>query len=224
MTETAETPTLEVTPQFASYLDVQDDVRPWLQLSDTPEPVIDRKLQITTSAICLRVQNYLGKPLGETEFFQRFSGWPGNNGAILMLPYYPVTKIVRVVEYRGSSGPYVLVEQTPEENQGSSETFQIKPLTGMLIRTFMGNLQRPWFPGSNNIEVTWRAGYNPVPDDIYMATLEYIKRWWDSTQQSSRSPQPAGALGYSGPVTPTMAGAWGDLERTISLYEQTGMG
>jgi hypothetical protein len=218
------TPNLEVTPQFASYLDVTNDVIPWLQLQSSPEDAQLKKLELTTSAICGRVQRYLGKPLAEIEFFQRLSGWPGFNGAVLALPYYPITQVIKIVEYRGTAGPFELVEQTPEENQGASETFQVEPLSGMLIRTFQGNLQRPWFPGSKNIEVTWKAGYNPLPDDIVMATLEYIKKWWDSTQQGSRSPQPAGALGYQGPVTPTMAGAWGELERTLALYEQQGMG
>ena len=89
------------------------------------------------------------------------------------------------------------------------------------IRTFTGNIQRPWFPGSKNIEVTWTAGYDPIPADIKLATLDYIKRWWDSTQQSARKGAPAGALGDAGPST---AGSWGDLQRTLDTYAQQGMG
>lgn len=222
---TVAVPTMEVTPQFASYLDVQNDVRPWLEMGTTPEPKIDTKLQLVTSAICRRVQDYLGKPVAKTEFFQRLSGWPGNNGAVLMLPYYPVLEVLRVVEFRGTAGPYVLTEQTPENNAGNSETFQIEPLSGTLIRTFIANMQRPWFPGSKNIEVTWTAGYNPVPPDIKIATLEYIKKFWDSTQQASRSGgQSAAALGYQGQTTPSTAGLWGELARTLDMYEQQGMG
>ena len=64
---------MEVTPQFAPYLDVQYDVRPWLEMSTTPEPKIDTKLLLVTNGICRRVQDYLGNPVGQTTFFQRLS-------------------------------------------------------------------------------------------------------------------------------------------------------
>jgi len=217
-------PTMEVTPEFKPYLDITDDVRPWLQLPEGPEPIIDAKLRRVTNAICRRTQNYLGRALAPLRYFKRFSGWPGANGAVIMLPFVPVLKVLHVVEYRGSTGRFELAEQTPETGQGNSETFQIEPLTGALVRTFMGNLQRPWFPGSKNIEVEWEAGFNPIPEDIELATLEYIKKWWDSTQQSSRVAPQAAALGYGGEVTPNTAGAGGELQRTLDTYLQQGIG
>ena len=221
------TPKVETVPQFSSYLDVEKDVRPWLGLPEGPEPKIDTRLALVTAATCKKVQQWIGKPIAPERFFRRFSGVGGGfaNSAI-MLPYYPVLKVIKVIEYRGSSGPFELAEQTPELAQGSQEVFQLEPMAGVLIRTFQGNIPRPWFPGSKNIEVTWQAGYNPLPDDIKLATLEYIKRWWDSTQQSTKGggPVPAGSLGYTGEVSPNMAGAWGDLMRDLYLYEQSGMG
>lgn len=212
-------PQKESVPEFEAYLDLIDDVLPWLQLSTEPEPGRDMKLELVLNGVCRRAQNYLGRAIAPITYFKRFSAYPGST---LMLPYYPVTEMIRVVEYRGQSGPFELKEQTPEHQY--TESFQLEPLTGAVIRVFQGLVPRPWFPGSKNIEITWKAGFNPVPDDIKLATLEYVKKWWDSTQQGSRSVQPAAQPGYQGDVTPTLAGVWGELQRTLDLYVQQGMG
>jgi len=219
---TLQVPQKETVAQFESYLDLTDDVLPWLQLSTEPEPVRDQKLRLVTNGICRRAQNYIARPIAPLTYFKRFSGWPGANGAVINLPYYPVIEMIRVVEYRGQSGPYELKEQTPEHQY--TESFQLEAMTGAVIRVFQGMIQRPWFPGSKNIEITWTAGFNPVPEDIRLATLEYIKKWWGGTQQGSRSVQPAGALGYTGEVGPDMAGVWGDLQRTLEFYGSQNMG
>lgn len=216
---TPQVPQKEVVPEFEAFLDLTDDVLPWLQLSTEPEPQRDMKLELVMNGICRRTQNYLGRPIAPITYFKRFSAWPGST---ILLPYYPITEVIRVVEYRGQSGPFELKEQTPEHQY--TEAFQVEPLTGSIIRVFQGLIQRPWFPGSKNIEITWKAGFNPIPDDIKLAALEYIKKWWDSTQQGSRSVQPAASLGYTGEVSPGMAGVWGDLQRTLDLYVQQGIG
>lgn len=92
---------------------------------------------------------------------------------------------------------YILAEQTPS-NQGApgQQVFQCDRINGTLIRSFQGLIQRPFFPGLRNVEVTWTAGYNPVPPDIKFATLKLIKHYWNCEQQASASvPRPAGATG-----------------------------
>ena len=168
---------------YANYVDLDEDVKTWLQIN----PIVtanDTRLQLLIDTACQWVQNYLGRPVGPTTYDRRFNGWTGWNGAYIELPYYPILEIVSVTEWWGVSGPHVLTEQTPE-NQSGQDVYQVDYQRGQLIRAFPGLVQRPWFPGSRNIEVTWTAGYNPVPADIKMATLEYINHWWRNTQQQS---------------------------------------
>src|ERR1700730_1275888 len=124
----------EETPSWQPYLDVANDVRPWLQFGDIPgEANLEAKLRLITEAACYRVQNYLGKPITPTLFARRFSGWSGFNGAIIPLPYYPILKVVKAVEWWGVSGPHEVLEQTPAEQVGA-EAFQIDNTHGYLIR------------------------------------------------------------------------------------------
>lgn len=182
----------ERTLQWQTFLDIDLDLKPWLQMDPSAGTANDAKLRMVADLACQWVQNYLSRPVVPTTVFRRFDGWAGMTGAYIMLPYVPVLKVLKVVEYWGSSGPHVLVEQTPEF-QGESDMFQVEPTTGRLIRSFTGLVQRPFFPGSRNIEVTWVAGYNPLPADIKMAALEYAAHWWRNTQEAPHWFQPGGA-------------------------------
>jgi hypothetical protein len=217
---------IEVTPVWANYLDLQADVKPWLQFDDIPDASVDARLQRVVNMACQWVQNYLGRPIAPTKFFRRFSGASGFNGAYISLPYYPVLSIEKVVEYRGISGPHVLLEQTPENQQGNQEVFQMDYIRGFVTRTFMGLVQRPWFPGSKNIEITWTAGYEPVPEDINIATLELIAHWWRNTQQTSAStPAPAGyEYDQENPAGGMWAGVPHRITGLLSPYKQVGIG
>jgi hypothetical protein len=212
----------ELTPQWVNYLDLQEDVKPYLQF---PHGVSesDTKLQLVLDMCCTWVQNYLGRPVAPTEFFRRFNGMSGNTGAYLSLPYYPVIEVEKVVEYWGTSGPHELAEQTPTE-QGNSEMFQLDPLRGVLSRTFQGLVLRPWFPGARNVEVTWKAGYNPVPADIKLATLELVAHWWRNTQQASRSEPAPSEYDPEAPMSGMFAAVPERVVRLLSPYAQQGIG
>lgn len=194
------------TAQWTTYLDLELDVKPYLQfpVSGAQNIVQDQTMQLILDSACWWVQDYLGRPIGPTEFFRRFDGWAGWNGAYIMLPYYPVLEVVRIAEYWGLSGPHVLLEQTPQHQYGvgatgqSSDTYQIDPVDGRLTRTFPGLVQRPFFPGSRNIEVTWIAGFNPVPPDVKLATLELFAWWYRNTQEDPRMAGGHGAYGMGG--------------------------
>ena len=172
-------------PAWQDYLTVVDDVLPWLQMTtrDLPQgSALAGNMQLITSMACEWVQDYLGRPVAPTTFTRRFDGWSGWSGAYLELPYSPVLEITAVTEYWGVSGPHVLSESTPTVQ---IDGYQCEWLTGRLIRVFPGNVQKPWFPGSRNVEVTWTAGYNPTPPTFRTATLELIAHWWRNTQQQS---------------------------------------
>lgn len=177
----------EITPQWQNFLDLEEDVLPWLQLSGlTFTPATEAQLQSVTTMCCTWVQNYLGRAVAPTTFRRLFSGWSGLNGSYVCLPYYPVLELVEVVEWWGIAGPHALNEEVPEA-QGNMENYQLDPLRGLVIRSFMGLVQRPWFPGSRNIVVEWVAGYNPIPEDIKVATKELVAHWWRNTQQAIRT-------------------------------------
>lgn len=201
---------------WASYLDVVDDVIPWLR-EDQNDPSLPVRLQIIVDMACQFVQNFLARPIAPTRFDQRFDGWTGWNGAYLELPWYPVLEIVSVVEYWGVSGPHVLSESTPTEQV---DGFQLRPTTGRVTRVFSGLVQKPWFPGSGNIEIVWVAGFNPVPADIKVATLELCAYWWRNTQQQSATRSGTGT-GPSDEYAPaTQSGLWAGIpDRIVDLLE-----
>lgn len=121
---------------------------------------------------------------------------------------------------------YILREQFPSA-QGASgqQMFQCDRINGLLIRSFQGLIQRPFFPGLRNVEVTWTAGYNPLPPDIKFATLRLIKHWWACEQQASRSfPLPAGAREEPEPMTGVFAGIPPEVERILSPFLSVGIG
>jgi hypothetical protein len=208
-------------PVWQNYLDLYSDVKPWLQFtaSDTEN---DTMLQLVTDFVCQHSQRIIGQPVIATPFDRRFDGWSGWNGAYLMLPYYPVLEITYVNEYWGVSGPHILTEQTPTNQV---DGFQCEYLTGRLTRVFPGLVQKPWFPGSRNIEVRWIAGRNPVPADIKIAALELIAYWWRNTQQAHRGWSAGASTEYD---TSIASGLWAGLphriEAIFSSYAQVGIG
>lgn len=218
----------QITPQWQNYLDIDNDVKPYLQIP-TASISADSTLQLIVSMACTWVQNYLGRPVAPTTFFRRFSGYTGWNGSYLTLPYCPVLEIVALTEFWGLNGEHSLVYQTPEAQGGpGEEMYQVDWLRGTVVRTFQGLIQRPFFPGSSNIECTWVAGYNPVPADIRMATLRIVKQWWNEDQQASRSapvPLPVGGDRYAEPATQGMfVGIPAETAALLSPYLQQGIG
>ena len=164
---------------FQNYVDLNNDVKPWMQLTGT---TFDTQLQLLIDMTCAWAQRKLGQPIAPTTFTRRFDGWSGFMGSFIELPYYPVLEIESVTEYRGLNGTYVLSEATPTNQV---DGFQCVYQTGQLRRVFPGLFQKPWFPGSLNIQVTWTAGWNPVPPDWKVATLEMIAHWYRNVFQQT---------------------------------------
>jgi hypothetical protein len=206
--------------QWQNYLDVTNDVLPFLQMSTVTEAVA-MKLQLFTDMACQWVQNYLGRPIAPTAFDRRYDGFSGWNGAYIDLPYYPVLEIISVTEYWGVAGPHVLNESIPTNQV---DGFQCDYLRGIVIRVFPGNVQKPWFPGSRSIEIQWKAGYNPVPADIKIATLSLVAHWWHKTQQASRAAVRAGGDDMTVPGVGMFGGVSVDTIDLLEPYVQVGLG
>lgn len=164
-----------------------EDAKDWLQIP-AGDYTRDNSLQLIVDMACAWATNFTGRPIAATRYDRRFDGWASWMGAFLMLPYYPVLEVVSVIEYWGIAGPHVLLESSPTDQ---IDGFQLVPNTGRLNRVFPGNVQKPWFPGSRNVEVVWVAGFNPIPADIKVATLELIAHWFRNTQQMSGRPSNA---------------------------------
>lgn len=189
--------------QWGPLVDLVNDVKPFLQVpaSDTSKDTI---LQDLIDGISDWVQRECGRPLAKS----RFTWKTGTNGStsVVMLPYYPVLEVVSCTEYWGISGPHVLIESTPT---AQTDGFQVDYPTGALTRVFQGLVQKPWFPGSDNIWVTWDAGFNPVPASARLMVKEAIKWYWDATQQKSRS-RPQQGDQWQAPA-PSTADFWGSV-------------
>lgn len=182
------------TPVWSSYVDL-DEFKRYVQYPQT-QVDDDDELRLIVDSSCSWAQDWLARPIAPTEFSRRFDGWTSWMGSFIVLPYAPVLQVVNVTEWWGLSGPHVLTEQTPanQNPKGNQGMYQLEPITGIVRRTFAGLVQRPWFPGSRNIEITWIAGYNPIPSQIRLATLELAAYWYRSTQEAPRmaSPRPYG--------------------------------
>jgi hypothetical protein len=206
-----------------NYVDVTQDVLPWLQIPTDPAPSTNAmmKIQLITDSTCQWAQRKLGQPLAPTGFYRRFNGWSGWNGAYILLPYAPVLEVVSVVEWWGTGGPHPLAEQTPQHD---IDGFQVDYKSGKLIRAFPGLVQRPWFPSSRGIEVQWIAGWNPVPADIKIATLEMIAHWWHTTQQTQRNNIRAGTANAGEIAAGVWAGSPLNIITLLDSYVHVGIG
>lgn len=167
--------------EFGNYLDL-DDVKNYLNVpaSDTSK---DYQLRLIVDSCCGAIQRYIGGPIQPQSFTWVFDGWSTVNGSYVMLPYYPVLEVTSVIEWQGVAGPFTLPLST--FGTGSVDGYQIVPETGRINRVFPGNVQKPFWPGSRNVEVTWVAGYNPLPPEIVAKTLTWVRILWHEEQQQT---------------------------------------
>lgn len=206
-------------PGWLDYITLKE-AKQWCQLPSSDDPDIDPNLQLITSMACDHFQATLGKPLCPTPFSYRFDGFSGWNGVFIELPYYPVLEITSVTEWRGTSGAYVLPESTPDVQV---DGWQCEYPVGRLIRVFPGNIQKPWFPGSRNVEVQWIGGFNPIPPRVRVMTLELIKYWWVNVQNDQAMNASGPSVEYGGP-TGLWPGVPARIDKFIQSLMQVGLG
>jgi hypothetical protein len=100
-------------------------------------------------------------------------------------------------------------ESTPEN---PIDGVQVDYDTGQIMRTFAGgSWPKPFFPGSRNIEVTYVAGYDPVPSNVWMATVNLVAFWWRHWYQASRT-----FTKDAGPKTQGGDGLWPGVPNEIA--------
>lgn len=208
--------------QYGNFITLAD-ARGWLQFSTpTTESSKDPQLQRVVDMACTWAQNFIGRPAGDQEFFERHDGW---SGEYIMLKESPVIEVVTCQEYKSSGGTQTLPESTPTTPVTG---IQIDYATGRIMRTFAGySWPRTFFPGSRNIEVKYRAGYNPTPPDIWVATMEMVAHWWRNVfQEGGLKAAGTGAANEYDPLV-TTAGLWQGVPNRIvgllSLYRRVGI-
>lgn len=154
----------------------------YLQMPSVPTGPTLTILQRVISAACTWAQNYTNRPIAPTEYRERHDGWQGDT---IMLYESPFLKLVSCTEWQSAGGPVGLLESTPEN---PIDGIQINYGTSEIARVFAGySWPRPFFPGRRNIEVVYIAGFNPIPPDLWLGTMELVAWWWRNTQQASRN-------------------------------------
>jgi hypothetical protein len=208
------------TQTYPSYLDVTAQVKPWLQFSGiTLTATASFVLELITDSICTQAQRFIGGPIAPTTYgpatgIGKFDGSGGLNSGYIMLPKYPVVQVTELVEYRGGAG-VVLTEVTPTSTP-TGTGYQLNYRTGRLTRVLGGMWNRPFYPGSNNVWVTWTAGYNPIPQDIVRASLEWVAHIYRNTQQvTANSPRGVGPTAEYEAATMN-AGLWAGIPNRVT--------
>lgn len=186
------------TETYATYVDIDTQVKPWLQfVGAQPNSTTEFALQIITESVCAEAQRIIGGPIAPTLYqpttgIGTFDGSGGLNSGFIMLPRYPVISIESVIEFAGGGTGVSLPEVHPTGTTNNTG-YQCNYRTGRLTRVLGGQWNRPFYPGSNNIWVTWTAGYNPIPADLIRATLNWIAHIFRNSQQAlTVGPQSAG--------------------------------
>lgn len=208
---------------WENYIDINHDVLPYIQAAvGTLNNERLNILGLVVDYVCQLSQQIKGNPIAATQFFGRFDGWSGWNGAFIELPRYPVLGVQQVAEWWGTSGPNYLTEQTPENQVWG---YNLNAANGTITRAFSGLVAMPWFPSTRGIEVTWTAGYNPVPAMFKLPALEIIAEWWRETQQASRSgPRPASAGNMMLEASDTYPGLPVRVKAAFASTAQIGIG
>lgn len=191
---------------YGSYLDVEADVKPWLQIAGV-DTTLDFAIARITDMACEFIQSWLGRPIAPTPYERAFDGAASMNSGYILLPFYPVLSVESVIEYQGSN-PVAL---SAVSQASGGDGYQLTPGTARLTRVLGGIWNRPFYPGSRNVVVEWTAGYRPVPPSIWTATVELIAHWVRNTQQGS------GPGARSGDYDPAVvSGLWQGMPNRIT--------
>lgn len=143
-------------------------VKAWLNLPDTSS-VNDEKVRETLATATELAEDYCNRSLRRKTQVLRFSGSYANTYLILNDP--PILSITSVTE---SGNPLTI---------GSD--YVCDPVAGILYRGIYPGLV-PWYPGVDNIVVTFISGYANPPLAARQAVMD-ITRWlWQTTQQGPR--------------------------------------
>jgi len=167
------------------------DVKVYLNYNDPTAPTTDDAalLQQLTAASDY-IERTIG-PISPTGYVERFDGWDGDPELPLM--HSPVLSVQSVIEQWSTGGAHNLQESVFGPG---SDGYQLQGEYGYLVRVFQGNWPRTWYPGSLNVQVTYTAGYDPVPPILQQACVELVAHWWTQGHQAAQSFSASAENGY----------------------------
>lgn len=211
------------TETYSSYLDLDEEVKPYLQIPEANKTG-DARLSLFIDGACQQVQQFMGGPLAPTTYtpldgIGKFDGAGSLNSGYIRLPKTPVIEVIKVIEYQSNNG-VALSEIDPSTG---GDGYQLNYRTGLLTRVLGGIWNRPFYPGSQNVWVWWQAGYDPIPADIRIATLELVADWWRSTQQQKGGNQPPGNDQFAEAPQPMWAGIPPRIRGSLERYAMPGI-
>lgn len=210
--------TATISQQWATYIDF-DEAWDWIGMDNAPTGVAAVRFRRMISSACATAQRGANRPFAPGWFQERADGW---SGEYIQLNYSPFLELVKCTEWQSVGGPIALAESTPSN---PIEGVQIDYGTSKIMRVFSGySWPKPFFPGSRNIEITYRAGFNPVPDDVWEATCDLVAYKWRMTQESSRWFSSGGADDYGGQQTnPLYPGVPNRISEVFEGYRLPGV-
>lgn len=144
----------------------------------------DEKLNWIIDAVHLSIDHYVGRTLIETEYEGELYDGPGTEA--LCLRNYPVTEVTAVwlagVEVPASE-PY---SDTPV--YGSYGSYYIQNADdGILFHSLC------WPSGRAIIKIDYKAGYDTIPPDIFLGTLEMAEFYRKVTKKTAISSEGLGS-------------------------------
>lgn len=168
------------TVQYGNFIEFED-AKEFLQIPDV-DTSRDAVLQRCINAVCSHCARHINGPIGRTLYepptWGVFNGGWGNTNSYIYLPKQPVLQVVQVIEYQGSAS-VVLNELNPSSG---GDGYRVNYVDGYVERITGGIYQRPWYPGEMSVWITWWAGFEPVPPEIWFEAMQWVKRKFDSTQ------------------------------------------
>ncbi len=136
-------------------------VKTFLNISSTTN---DAQVQAFIDSAEAMWAKRVGPIATSTTYDERYNG----GAEFIMLRNIPVLSVTTVVESFGSNWSKTLTQQNPDSGSGSAYDYSIDLVSGKLIRRAVG-VAVPFVWGTQNIHVTYVAGFATAPADIVEA-------------------------------------------------------
>jgi hypothetical protein len=118
----------------------------------------DALLTALIAGISQAIKTYCRRDLVSTSYVELYDG---TAATWLALRRFPIITLNSVVLDANSSAPTTL----------TSDSFEVSPLTGLITFKQDAPVAASCFPrGSNNIQIDYTSGFDPIPDDLQLAS------------------------------------------------------
>ena len=159
------------------------EAKDYLGITGTDE---DNFLEPIVNMVNDYVEKYVGRKLEATDYDKELYDGPGTNA--LVLRNFPIISVSEVLERTDEVESATVEERTDEYDAGY---YILNADEGILYRDV------PWTRGRGVIEVSYRAGYETIPNDLKWACLsmaEYLRNIYGKAGINAES---LGSYGYS---------------------------